>query len=792
MSTVDIGDDSTDSLAGNTGATGGWSLRVKALLEGGTEREYRVEVQPSATVGDFRTKLSSKSQVAVHRLRLIFSGRVLANDSQRLADAGVEDGCALHMVVRPAATAGNSDAASGQQRESPGQGRAATDGRQRAGRSVTVDIPIYFHAPENVRSEQDQQQQRDRLGRTIATVYRNFGAGDGGEWIARTLTGSMYRIDREAAERDLLTDEEMSRGTVPRTALYPASESEHSGTPIPGLVYSQTTSGQEMASQRVVVATRPQPTRSQANELIYDLLENILPAIRRVPGREDFDFDRPSTRRSRYISHSEPAAEQVGAAGLAVRNLGDALVEVGRMFQHIGLDIRDTAHGESQADAENRSQLAERAAQAARQVLAAAPLALPFLESSVQLPAELPSARTNPTARGVSVSRHDHILCVSASHGRRRNRRMAMGLLSSPGNAMFFGPGMSADYTELLAPQMVVESMATWTHPAPPAGMQHGAADAQTQRPNTQAYVATMQAAQRFGASALASASTATTGSAVTGRNTFWNVVNSAPAPTAHDNGANTASGRAAPSTGDSTRMHATRTLQNGNILDVYIDTIAEPSELVRRMRSAAQPAPTPAQPQPATSSQPAPARPQPAASLQPTPTETSNGQQDLAANPNFLGFIDRLYTLGSQASLGDDRSDRSTTTEYGSAAGSVTGGTGGHPPRIFSTFSGSSGAQGMSVPSTSDSPFSFTSMVLGFEPIATTAGAPPRPPDAQDSATPAANSQQTQSQQTQPQRIFASTRGAMPASFGPLQFTSGASPVNLSAQWSTILQAVA
>ncbi|ORX63425.1 hypothetical protein DL89DRAFT_94356 [Linderina pennispora] len=89
MSTVDIGDDSADSLAGNAGATGGWSLRVKALLEGGAEREYRVQVQPSATVGDFRTKLSSKSQVAVHRLRLIFSGRVLANDSQRLADAGV-------------------------------------------------------------------------------------------------------------------------------------------------------------------------------------------------------------------------------------------------------------------------------------------------------------------------------------------------------------------------------------------------------------------------------------------------------------------------------------------------------------------------------------------------------------------------------------------------------------------------------------------------------------------------------------------------------------------------------
>ncbi|KAJ2045802.1 Large proline-rich protein bag6, partial [Coemansia sp. RSA 2337] len=106
-----------------------WRIRVKALMEGGTENEFQVDVRSDETVGDFRGRLATTSHVEPQKQRLIYRGRLLVDDAQKLVDVGVSDGSALHMVARPtaAATAPAPTAATTGERGSFGTGNGRED-----------------------------------------------------------------------------------------------------------------------------------------------------------------------------------------------------------------------------------------------------------------------------------------------------------------------------------------------------------------------------------------------------------------------------------------------------------------------------------------------------------------------------------------------------------------------------------------------------------------------------------------------------------------------------------------
>ena len=77
------------------------SLTVK-VLSGGT---HTLRVPATLTVGELKAKLVDVADVPRDRQRLIFRGRALTDDAASLADAGIRDASAVHLVRRPEAQA---------------------------------------------------------------------------------------------------------------------------------------------------------------------------------------------------------------------------------------------------------------------------------------------------------------------------------------------------------------------------------------------------------------------------------------------------------------------------------------------------------------------------------------------------------------------------------------------------------------------------------------------------------------------------------------------------------------
>ncbi|KAJ2765898.1 hypothetical protein IWQ57_004595, partial [Coemansia nantahalensis] len=384
-----------------------WHIRVLALLESGVESEFQVVVLADATVGDFRDKLATKSCIEPQKQRLIFRGRLLADDAQKLADAGVSDGSALHMVARTSAAATRpSDSAdtptSGQR---PGGGNGLTW-------HFIHDSAIQFPLPPgdpSLSAAEELMRQRQRRGqesarrwqqrrqpqplqnmhRTIREVHRNFGADDGGEWVALTHGGQYYRIDHEAEPGRLLTDDELQRGRT--TTNYPVSSSSDFAAYelLPGIVPRTTSTATPAAPAdgpardrfvRMLEHVRVRPSPAQVNELSHDLFEYVLPAIRAAPGRGDFRFGASDSLHPTYLARTTP--NPVAATGAVLSNLGDAFVELGRSLQAVGAGWQ--AHGGPAQDAAESARLEEQAQSALRifsELAVAAPLAIPFLQA---------------------------------------------------------------------------------------------------------------------------------------------------------------------------------------------------------------------------------------------------------------------------------------------------------------------------------------------------------------------------------------------------------------------------
>ncbi|KAJ1844708.1 hypothetical protein LPJ70_002835 [Coemansia sp. RSA 2708] len=514
----------------------------------------------------------------------------------------------------------------------------------------------------------------EHVQRTIRDVYRNFGADDGGEWMAASAGGQYFRIDREAVPGSQLTREEFARGPIRAPNPVSSSSSMAAYEPLPGVVPAAGSAPAADADARVEAAllrpARAAASQAQLNELTHDLFEHVLPRIRAIPGNGEFHFSTTEALRPTYLART--SADPVGAAGRTLTSLGDAFVELGRSLQALGTEWQ-MHYSDDAIQQQSRSTLL-----LLGELLAASPLAVPFLQA--RLPGN-PAPPPPPRPADASLLEYQQRLHAANFHRQRRYRALEM--LADPAPAH---PAVGSATLELQIQPFAIP-FGHHAHPPTPQGPPQGPPQGQSQGP-PQGPVqgsAPPQALQQLimqHLSQLRSPSAGTPGPAPP---------NSAPDATAR---ANSAPGSESPANA-TRRPRVAWQLPGAHSLEIIFERVGSPSDAPPAERVSSAPEPPASRPEP---------------------------QPRADADAGLTDFVDRLGALGSQSAR-SDRSNASTTTEYS---------TGTEPwlrvPRIFGVHMGSSGMQPPALHSMfgelmsrASNPFANASVFLGAETGSTT-----------------------------------------------------------------------
>ncbi|KAJ2799001.1 hypothetical protein H4R20_004608 [Coemansia guatemalensis] len=235
------------------------------------------------------------------------------------------------------------------------------------------------------------QEEENDFARVIREIYRNFGADDGGEWIALDNNNRYFRVDRETESGSMMTPEEFQRGPIETPNPISRSSDSSSYRLLPGLVQRepeqptwtpQSGSYRDFRITSLLNHARPVASQAIVNELTHDLFEYVLPEIRRLPGNSDFHFSSTDSLRPTYLGRSSD--NPVGAAGATLANLGDSFVALGNALQSIGRLWQDSGSAEqSQHDQSSLEQQSRTALRVLAELSMASPLAVPFLQSNL-------------------------------------------------------------------------------------------------------------------------------------------------------------------------------------------------------------------------------------------------------------------------------------------------------------------------------------------------------------------------------------------------------------------------
>ncbi|KAJ2629238.1 hypothetical protein H4R22_003438 [Coemansia sp. RSA 1290] len=702
-----------------------WQIRVKALLEGGVEKEYQISTLSNETLGDFRAKLASQSHIEPQKQRLIFSGRLLKDNAQTISDTGLRDGYAVNMVALPSnltPPANNERAGETQQGES----------RHTPADTFNPGMQQFFSAFPGMggAGTRPSEEERQRMQRTIRQVYRNFGADDGGEWIAMNSSGQYFSIGREAVVGSQLTAEEYERGPIQERNPVTSSSDESAYETMPGLVPVRRRSsaeGPEAAMERpglMPTHTRTRPSRALANELIYDLYERVLPSIRRIPGNDSFRFSSADNEHPAYLTRT--STNQIETVSRSLTNMGDAFVELGRSLQALGTEWQmgysdDTVTQQAQSTLQLLSDLS-----------LASPLIVPFLQSRVtsrSAAQEQEQSRTstaNDESRSAPSSEPEDIPEFGnraayqrnfiSAHSRRSRRFRAYDMMI--GNSR----SQPAAQNPIPVPQATFE-LRFGPIAFPIGGNMHPPTPQEGTQPDPSSFLQRLMGYVDNNQQAAGNQEDA--------------------AQRARETGGNSANRNSAAS--------APRVIRPANMapgvstVEFVFERIASPSggQAAERGNSATEPAQSQQQQQQSrTQSQPAPqSTPQPSQQRSGTSNEAPSAGGSAAAaaaaatdaNAGMFDFIQRLGALGAQSAR-SDRSNNSTTTEYSNGNDAW-----GRMPRIFGFHVGSGSlppqqqSQGFSsmlesiMSRATNNPFSTSSVFLGAEPGSTAATTPHR-----------------------------------------------------------------
>ncbi|KAJ2696729.1 hypothetical protein H4218_004408 [Coemansia sp. IMI 209128] len=680
-----------------------WRIRVKALMESGAEREFQVDVLSDETVGDFRGRLATTSHVEPQKQRLIYRGRLLVDDAQKLVDVGVSNGSALHMVARPTAAA-------------PAATTPAERGNPGARGGIGAFLSGVGSAADQQASQQQQQQQPMSLGltplaaqvmgltlnrlgtmdhgatgsqqpaqegvqRVVQGTHRDFGADNGGEWIASTANRLRYVVDREAALGSSLTAEELRRGGVQGTEpLFRGSRIE-AYLPIPGLISNDS----QEARQPELMVLRAQPSRAQANELLYELRESLLPALRRLPGHENYNYSSEPLSRPRYLGQT--STNQVEVVGEALGGLGEAFVELGRSLQSVGSQWQ--SRSSAQPEAAYSLEEMQNTLLALRQLVNAALVASPFLQATpAPASSEQPAAASRtqggdrPAATGTFLNNSPHQTAVLFSNQRRTRRQQNIDMVVDMPRSRPHAT-LEIEFTMSPLPMALFSPPVNTQHP-PQAQAQAQAQPQPQPRPAGTASIAALlnNAGQQAGTTAHTAAGQASGADAAGG---------SFAIPEAFVNLGNLI---------EQIRSRVDRVFQDSLPGPAAAGASAQHSSAgLGSGQSSAQMD----------------------ASAAASSASGGDSQAGIAdSHAGFIGFVDRLSSLGSQTAR-SDRSNMSTTTEYGSVVDAAS-----RAPRFISPSLGGNGGannqmwQLMPGLMQSNNPFSIVPIFFGTEPGST------------------------------------------------------------------------
>ncbi|KAJ2830173.1 hypothetical protein IWW50_000437 [Coemansia erecta] len=696
-------------------ATAEWQIRVKALMEGGVEKEFQIATLSSETLGDFRNKLATKSHIEPQKQRLIFRGRLLTDNAQKVSDTGMRDGCALHMVARPSVSEdpAGSEGATGQSHAAP---HAGPGGGGLPGMRQLLDM---FSSLANGADGLPSEEQRERLQRTIRAVHRNFGANDGGEWIAVNANSQYFRVGREAAVGSQMTQEEFERGPIEAANPVSGSSTRAAYEPLPGIIQAEpraqssaeTSSGGRFA--HALSQAHTAPSQAQANELAYDLYENVLPRIRSIPGNSQYHFSSSESLSPTYLSQS--TANPVNAVGRSLTSLGDAFVELGRSLQALGTEWQmqhfdDPIQQRAQSTLDLLSELA-----------VASPLAVPFLQARLTADPHLQdqprtaSSDDNNSRRAASTDDAaaiaEHQRRIITSHVRRTRRQRAFDMMVGVSSGDQFGHPFAGVTPAMFEFHIEPISIPFGNLPHPPTlqASQQGPQQGSQQGPQQASQQGSGQALRQMIMQSLSQHRNAYAGGP--------GELSGAAAPGSQTNndstGGRSNSGIASALATRQRLPRGVRFMPAASSFEVIIERVNSPASGTRTDSNRSAPDPT-EQPQP---------QPQRTATRDDGPADGSMAE----AVASMLDAAERQSVLGSQSAR-SDRSNNSTTTEYSTS-------TSNEPwmrvPRIFGYHMGSNGMQppqinGLSnliddIISRTSNPFPTASVFLGAESGSTT-----------------------------------------------------------------------
>ena len=63
-----------------------------------SQKTYQIKIDEEATVGDLKKEIEKESEVKAEEIKLIFKGKILKKDDDKLTDHKIENGSAIHMV----------------------------------------------------------------------------------------------------------------------------------------------------------------------------------------------------------------------------------------------------------------------------------------------------------------------------------------------------------------------------------------------------------------------------------------------------------------------------------------------------------------------------------------------------------------------------------------------------------------------------------------------------------------------------------------------------------------------
>ncbi|KAI9506065.1 hypothetical protein BX070DRAFT_219273 [Coemansia spiralis] len=682
-------------------------------------REYHITLPPNETV-------ASKSQVEPEKQRLIFCGRLLSNDAQTLNEAGMSDGCALHMVAGRAPSPNSASPQPQQQRQSRSRAAHFVISSAAPFSSVISETLQRIVIPEvssdnatQASSETTQQQPSRQSMRppTFSTSSTNeHGAASNEDQVAHIVNIVDLRSGDNTAGTNTNRRGNLRPGPTP--ADYPISPSSAVETfqPISGFVpiprsmnvgLPQTAGHRAQRQlQDMDESDRLQPTPAQANELIYDLFENVLPSIRRHPGREDFHFNTSSSMRPTYITQSTP--DQIGAVGGALANLGDAFVELGRSLREVGLDWQAHDNGSASATGSAYSPVHMQAVlQTLLQLQLASPLAIPFLQNTIsrssdrrQYAHENGSADARPDS-GDRVPNNNNNIAPQPSQqsnyfqrslSRRINRQHALASLVNSNvrnrqqNATTGMPfNVVGDIGISFLPPVFIGPSVSERH-------------------------------QRRGADG--------TDRNVGSRNSAVN----SEVPV-NSNAGGESNGRPGDISGIPRFMHRTMRSSNSNhVIEAIFEQMGIPRPIFNnnaaRSQSGSEPQNTQQQQQQSSTNTDVNGG-VPAGAISPSDSNTASSMPDadtnspggVDGNSRFFNFIESLSTLGNRHGAPSDMSNASTTTEY--STGNTGNGIGSARAQRMFTINGPLASPPIPLSQTMN-PFSFASVFLGAEPGST------------------------------------------------------------------------